>query len=132
MDGVEFRRNLSHALSHAGPLPKRVAFVAHTGQWLKPVLQQLFQHHAANVEVYVRDPGIPARHPDGTVHVADLLSILEFFWTLPTDLALQNAKQGARLTIYTYDASEHYERMAYFEGTLSPGASNGAGMTVHA
>lgn len=100
-------------------LPKRIAFVNHTGQWLKPILRKLLQHpQGLTVEVYVCDPLQAFRTPGGTVETVEVLGVLEFLWSLPTALQLHRANRNSQLNIYTYDGSRHDRRLAYFEGDL--------------
>ncbi|MGE3108520.1 MAG: hypothetical protein AB7G11_05275 [Phycisphaerales bacterium] len=102
-----------------GPLPRRIAFVNQTGQWLKPILRKLLQHPlGARVEVYVCDPASVHQLPTGGPEMSELLGVLEFLWGLPTSLGLDKAHSKSRLDIYTYDGATHDQRLAYFEGDM--------------
>lgn len=100
-------------------LPQRIAFVNHTGQWLKPILRKLLQHpQGVAVEVYVCDPAKTYRLQDGKPEIVEVLGVLEFLWSLPTALELHRANKRSKLDVYTYDGSRHNRRLAYFEGDL--------------
>jgi len=100
-------------------LPSRIAFVNHTGQWLKPILRKLLQHpQGVSVEVYVCDPSKTFVHSNGLPEIVEVLGVLEFLWSLPTALELHRANRSSKLSIFTYDGSNHNKRFAYFEGDM--------------
>jgi hypothetical protein len=99
-------------------LPDRIAFVNHTGQWLKPVLRKLLKHpQRLNIEVYVCHPG-KTHHHNGHAEWAEVLGVLEFLWSLPTSLELATANPESCLKVFTYNASRETRRLALFRGDL--------------
>ena len=111
----KFTMNLRIALGKHRLASQRVAFINHTGQWLKPVLKKLVNNYEGVIEVYVADPvrtNAERTCPD-YVHV---LGVLEFFWSLPTSLSLHDVRSNAvELRIFTYDGTRTLDRVAYFE-----------------
>lgn len=131
-----YKRGLMRAIRHANdhpdesPLPPRVAFIAHTGQWLKPVVRSLIKHkHPLRIDIYLSDPQrpsmLPGPEPGGAEvpEAAEVLGTMEFLWSLPATLDLGKNKSCASLNVYCFQGAPCGEalpqRMTLFEGDVA-------------